>query len=168
MSKSRFICVSITSMNPFEQGQQKIIPATLIYAHHQGTYLMMEHKDGVWNGLGGKLELGESALQCAVREFEEESGIRLGADAFQWMGFIAFPNFKSHKHEDWWVHVFVAEVSDPGKTAHWKTPEEILGLKLWDGDQKFLPYVFKRQPFHGTFWYGNGHLEKFELMKITM
>lgn len=32
---------------------------------------------GLLNGIGGKIEPGETALQAQVREFEEEAGIRL-------------------------------------------------------------------------------------------
>lgn len=127
---------------------------------------MMEHKDGVWNGLGGKCELNESPLQCAVREFEEESGLKAKPKDFQWLGFLSFPNFKPLKQQDWWVHLYVVEVSDPGQTKHWLTPEEVLKLPLWDGDQKFLPYIFKRRPIQGTFWYENGRLKNFEMSEI--
>ena len=163
-------------MNPFEQGRQKIIPATLIYAFSGGKYLMLERNDGIWNGLGGKLELGESPLQGAVREFSEESGFNAEPEQFTWMGFLAFPNFKAHKCEDWWVHVFIVDLGMnhgipggkkmPEGVLHWKTPDEILKLGLWDGDQKFLPLVFDRKPFHGTFWYENGHMSRHVLQLI--
>ncbi|GGE39719.1 7,8-dihydro-8-oxoguanine triphosphatase [Pullulanibacillus camelliae] len=32
---------------------------------------------GVWNGVGGKLESGETPKACALREIQEETGIRL-------------------------------------------------------------------------------------------
>ncbi|HEC66689.1 MAG TPA: NUDIX domain-containing protein [bacterium] len=32
---------------------------------------------GLWNGLGGKLEEGETAVGAMIREFEEESGHRV-------------------------------------------------------------------------------------------
>ena len=50
--------------NPYESGTQKVIPAVLLYAFHGNELLMLnaKGKDGMpgkWNGLGGKLELGE-------------------------------------------------------------------------------------------------------------
>lgn len=33
------------------------------------------HHKGLYNGLGGKVEKGESSLQCVVREVTEESGL---------------------------------------------------------------------------------------------
>jgi 8-oxo-dGTP diphosphatase len=41
-------------------------------------------------GLGGKLEPGESALDAAVREVEEESGLTVTADALTPMGVLTY------------------------------------------------------------------------------
>jgi len=35
------------------------------------------HGDGTWNFPGGHLEFGESLEECAVREVEEETGIKI-------------------------------------------------------------------------------------------
>lgn len=36
-----------------------------------------EWQKGKWNGVGGKLEAGETPLQAMVREFEEEAGLKI-------------------------------------------------------------------------------------------
>lgn len=48
---------------------------------------------GKWNGIGGKIEAGETPLHCMVREFEEETGLR--TEAFQWSFLTSFhsPDF---------------------------------------------------------------------------
>lgn len=33
---------------------------------------------GKWNGIGGKIDPGESPMQCVIREAYEETGLRLG------------------------------------------------------------------------------------------
>ncbi|MBE0538573.1 MAG: NUDIX domain-containing protein, partial [Ignavibacterium sp.] len=36
-----------------------------------------DYHEGKWNGLGGKFEQGESPEECAIREIEEESGLKV-------------------------------------------------------------------------------------------
>ena len=62
----------------------KTIVATLCYVRSGERTLMMHRnkKDGdvhrgKWNGLGGKLDSGESPDECVVREIREESGLTL-------------------------------------------------------------------------------------------
>jgi len=92
---------------------------------------------------------------------------------------LYFPNFKSHKHEDWWVNVFITELTEiqaasiplndplqPEGTLHFVPPSRVLCLDLWEGDQKFLPFVFDQIPFQGTFHYENGRCARYELAPI--
>ena len=57
--------------------------ATLCYVQKPGHTLMLHRvkkkndmHQGKWNGLGGKLEAGESPEECALREVWEETGLR--------------------------------------------------------------------------------------------
>lgn len=163
-------------MNVYESGSQKVIPAVLIYAKAKGHVLMLyrtnpqnkeDIHEGKWNGLGGKLERGESPLEACVREFEEEAGMSVDASKFRALGTLLFPQFKAHKNEDWWVSVFDVDLGDlvplkscPEGRLEWVLEEKVLGLTLWPGDALFLPYVLKGRPFMGTLWYENGQLEK--------
>ena len=170
--------------NAYESGFQKVIPAVLLYAFYRDQILMIHGrgKDGMpgkWNGLGGKLEPLESLKDAAVREFYEEASCLTRKEHWAWLGQLYFPNFKAHKKEDWWVSVFVTDLS-PEQTRsiplHDHTSKEgplsfvpcsqILNLDLWEGDQKFLHYVFKRIPFEGTFFYESGRCFKFDLTEI--
>jgi 8-oxo-dGTP pyrophosphatase MutT (NUDIX family) len=38
------------------------------------------HLNGRWNGIGGKMEIGESPVGAAMREFEEETGLTILKD----------------------------------------------------------------------------------------
>ena len=175
--------------NPYESGSQKIIPAVLLYAFHQNEVLMIHRNirandfhEGKWNGLGGKLESGETYRQAAVREFEEEAGTPTLLDQWNWMGQLYFPNFKAHKKEDWMVNVFTIELNaeqkskitvqhaptpDAEGTLHWIASEKVIGLNLWDGDQHFIPFVLKKTPFQGTFFYENGRCSRHEIFPVT-
>lgn len=171
-------------MSAFETGERKAIPAVLIYAFRAGRVLMLhrnarekavDYHSGKWNGLGGKLEADESALEGARREFREESGIELPEIAFRILGILHFPNFKAHKKEDWIVTVFRAEfpreVELPetrigeGELA-WIPEEDLLSLPLWPGDRHFLPWVREDRPFYGTLWYEGETVARAEIRAI--
>ena len=71
---------------------------TLCYVREKGKTLMIHRNkkdndvhEGKWNGLGGKLEQGESPEECAVREVYEESGL-LGKNP-KLKGIITAPMF---------------------------------------------------------------------------
>ena len=83
--------------------------ATLVYVQRNGQTLMLHRvkkqndmHQGKWNGLGGKLEPGETPEECAVREVREESG--LVARNPRLRGILTFPAFA--KEEDWYVYLF--------------------------------------------------------------
>ncbi|MET9294013.1 NUDIX hydrolase [Streptomyces sp. NPDC003077] len=46
----------------------------------QGVLLQRRGDDGAWGAPGGAIELGESAEEAALRETEEETGLRVRAD----------------------------------------------------------------------------------------
>jgi len=169
--------------NAYEAGTQKIIPAVLLYAFYEDQILMIHRNqnkkdfhEGKWNGLGGKLDLDETSVDCAVREFQEESGCTTTAKQWTWTGQLTFPNFKPHKKEDWFVTVYLTELSkeqtqsiitqNKEGTLHWVPSSELLSLNLWEGDRQFLPLVLKKSCFEGTFFYAEGKLDRFFLNPI--
>ncbi len=172
--------------NAYESATQKVIPAVLLYAFFEGKVLMLHgrEKDGMpgkWNGLGGKLEPGESMVDAAVREFQEESNCKTKIDQWRWLGQLYFPNFKAHKNEDWWVNVFITELtksqmdtislnddSQPEGSLHLIDTKEAASLDLWDGDIHFLPFVFQQTAFEGTFFYENGSCKRYSITPLHL
>ncbi len=68
--------------NSIELTFDAVVQYCLVYLKSHGKVLLIRKSqgrlhEGEWIGLGGKLEPGEEPLAAAVREFREESGLRL-------------------------------------------------------------------------------------------
>lgn len=147
------------------EGYMKL--ATLCYVRVNDQTLMLHRikKDqdmhqGKWNGLGGKLENGESPEECAIREIEEESGLRVSDPKMR--GVITFPAFDGL--EDWYVFVFTATQftgalidSNEGVLA-WIDNDKLFDLNLWDGDKIFMRWLDQEKFFSAKFEYEDRQL----------
>lgn len=120
---------------------------TLCYIEKDGCYLMMlrnkkknDPSSGKWIGVGGKLEPGESADECVVREAFEETGLTLHKPCYR--GVV-------HFHSDVWeseeMYLYTADDFDGEPVAdcdegdlRWVPKQEIFDLSLWEGDRVFL------------------------------
>lgn len=141
--------------------------ATLCYIRSNDQTLMIHRvkkKDdihlGKWNGLGGKLESGESPEECVRREVEEESGLLVKK---MWLkGFLSFPGFAND--EDWYAFVYVIPefegqlIDSVEGNLKWIDNSDLLQLNLWEGDRIFLPWLDQPGIFSGKFVYRDGHL----------
>jgi 8-oxo-dGTP diphosphatase len=146
--------------------------ATLCYLRDQGKTLMIHRNKkindmhaGKWNGLGGKLESGETPEECASREILEESGLAISDLVLK--GVLTFPAFD--QNEDWYAFVFLAYgptgelVDSPEGELRWIDNHELMKLELWEGDRIFLPWLEKPGFFSGKFVYENGNLMDHEV-----
>lgn len=50
---------------------------------------------GCWNGYGGGIENGETPISCAIRELEEESGVKTKPENLEKVAIVNFHNTKS-------------------------------------------------------------------------
>jgi 8-oxo-dGTP diphosphatase len=150
--------------------------ATLCYVRRDGRTLMIHRikkandmHAGKWNGLGGKLEPGESPEECAIREIFEESGLRVTKLTMK--GVITFPAFS--QAEDWYAFVFIADdfigelIDSPEGVLEWINDDQLLSLNLWEGDLIFIPLLDGERFFSGKFVYENGRLIKHTLIFYT-
>ena len=115
---------------------------------------------GKWNGLGGKLEPGETPEECAIREIYEESG--LVVKDFRYKGLLTFPGFANE--EDWYAFVFVVTdfegdlIDSPEGRLEWVADAALLDLNLWEGDRLFIPWLDCPGVFSGKLTYQEGRL----------
>ena len=141
--------------------------ATLCYLRMDGKTLMIHRikkendmHQGKWNGLGGKLNPGESPEDCVIREVREESGLNISDPLLK--GFLTFPRFANE--EDWYAFVFVARkiegqlIESEEGVLKWIDDEQLLNLELWEGDLIFLPWLERPGIFSGKFIYREGKL----------
>jgi 8-oxo-dGTP diphosphatase len=141
--------------------------ATLCYLRKDGKTLMIHRvkksndmHQGRWNGLGGKLEFGETPEECAIREIREESGLTARDPLLK--GFLTFPGFANE--EDWYAFVFVVRefegelIDSQEGDLKWIADAELHNLFLWEGDYIFLPWLDQPGVFSGKFTYRDGRL----------
>lgn len=146
--------------------------ATLCYVRRHGRTLMLHRIKksgdvhfGKWNGLGGKLEPGETPEEGVVREVWEESGLKVVRPV--WKGFLTFPGFA--EEEDWYVFVFEATRFSgrlkEGPEGHlaWIKDDQVLKLPLWEGDRYFLRWLRSRHFFSGKLVYRRNKLVTHEV-----
>lgn len=151
--------------------------ATLCYIKREGKTLMIHRikkendvHQGKWNGLGGKLNPGESPEECVIREVREESGLEIQKPVLK--GILTFPEFANG--EDWYAFVFIArefegELSDSAEGyLRWIDDEAILDLELWEGDRLFIPYLDRPGIFSGKFIYDAGRLVDYSLIHYSI
>lgn len=146
--------------------------ATLCYVRHNGSTLMLHRikkkndmHEGKWNGLGGKLEQGETPEECVIREVREESGLLIVKPRLH--GFITFPAFDGL--EDWYVFLFTANDftgslidSDEG-VLKWIPNHEVINLNLWEGDKTFIEWLGQEKFFSAKFNYDKGRLIDYDV-----
>jgi 8-oxo-dGTP pyrophosphatase MutT (NUDIX family) len=111
-----------------------------------------------WNGFGGKIHADETPRQAAVRELQEECGVRARPDDLESVGSLTF-RFPYRPAFDHYVHVFLARrwEGTPVETAEMRPvwyPIEALPLgAMWDDDRYWLPLVLAGVRLEADFTY---------------
>jgi len=117
---------------------------------------------GKFNGLGGKMIVGEDVVSGIKREIHEEAGII--CEEVLLRGTINWPGFGPHG-EDWLGFIFRIDrfsgtpfsENEEGPLL-WKAVNSLGTLAMWEGDRYFLSMVFDNDPraFHGYMPYEKG------------
>ena len=117
--------------------------------------------NGRWNGLGGKIEAGETPEECVIREVKEESGLRIRNPKLR--GILTFPMFDDKS--DWLCFLFTANkfqgrmIDSNEGNLEWIQNEDLTSLHLWEGDKLFLKWLEKKEFFSAKFVYKKNKLK---------
>jgi 8-oxo-dGTP diphosphatase len=130
--------------------------ATLMFIR-QGDRLLMIHKKrglgaGYYNAPGGRMEAGETPLECAVRETQEELCIT-PLDP-EHAGTVQFQFTDGHS-----IHgeIFIASEFEgtPTETDEavplWFSVDELPYHNMWEDDAVWMPKLLNREKFIGRF-----------------
>ena len=131
-------------------------PATLVFVVKEGSILLIRKKRGLGagkiNAPGGRIEPGESPMEAAIREAQEELHITplgltySGENLFQFMD-----GYSIH------VHVFRADdfLGEPTETNEaaplWTPLDRIPYDEMWEDDRLWVPLVLREVPFFGRY-----------------
>jgi len=142
--------------------------ANLCFVIRDGQILLIRKKRGLGagkiNGPGGRLEKGETALESAIRETQEELGVtptdleHIGELFFQFLD-----GYKLH------VAVFAAGGCDgelretDEATPIWTKIDQIPYHDMWEDDGYWLPLLLKRKKFCGYFVFDGEKLLSYTL-----
>ncbi|MHC5112058.1 MAG: 8-oxo-dGTP diphosphatase [Planctomycetota bacterium] len=130
--------------------------ATLIFVVRDERILLIHKKRGIGagkiNGPGGRLDPGETPLQCAVREVQEE--LLVTPTGLREAGELRFQFIDGYS-----MLVYVYRADDvsgvPRETDEadplWTDLNEIPFERMWDDDRYWMPLMLERIYFEGRF-----------------
>jgi 8-oxo-dGTP diphosphatase len=135
---------------------EPVDPCTLVFVVRDAHVLLIRKKRGLGagkiNGPGGRLEPGETPLECAVREVREEVGvIPTGLALHGELSFQFADGYSTH------VYAFRAddchgEVRETDEAVPLWTPlDAIPWEEMWADDRLWLPRLLDGRPVRGRF-----------------
>ncbi len=142
--------------------------ATLLFVIRDGEILLIDKKRGLGegkiNGPGGRLEPGETPLECAIREVEEE--LLITPVGVQFAGELRFQFLDGLS-----IHGYVFTASsfegDPTETEEatprWTPLDRIPYDRMWEDDRLWFPHMLDGRRFDGRFLFDGDVLVDHEL-----
>lgn len=125
---------------------------------------------GKYGGFGGKIEEGESVETAALRELEEETGLRVLPERLSYVARLEFlfparPNWNHH------VHVFLVTswLGEPQETREmspeWFSVDDLPFEAMWKDGRHWLPRILAGDRIWGRFTFRADN-EAIETMQV--
>lgn len=148
---------------------QPVDRGTILFVIKDGKILLIHKKRGLGagkvNGPGGRLDNGETPLECAIREIDEE--VRVQPVDTRECGQLMFQFLDGYSIRVW---VFRADdcVGTPTSTEEadpfWVSLEEIPYESMWADDEIWLPMLIREQGFVGRFVFDQDSMLDYQMI----
>ncbi|MBN2161718.1 MAG: 8-oxo-dGTP diphosphatase [Pontiellaceae bacterium] len=133
-----------------------VVRATLMFVMQDGQILLIHKKRGFGqgkiNGPGGKLEPGETPLECAIRETEEELCIH--PTGVEKAGELFFQFLDGHSIHGY-VYTATGYTGEPTETDEavpaWFGIDDLPFDRMWEDDPTWFPHMLEGRPFSGRY-----------------
>ncbi len=135
---------------------------TLLFLHKDDQILLAMKKrgfgEGRWNGVGGKVDAGETVEQALVRECQEEIGVT--PTAFTKVAELDFSNDSTTDPWRQFVHVYACSKweGEPTESEEmapkWYNITALPYAEMWQDDQLWLPFVLRSKLVEADFTFG--------------
>ncbi|KMK94887.1 NUDIX hydrolase [Rossellomorea marisflavi] len=154
---------------------------TLCFIQRNDEILMLNRDKppvlGLWNGVGGKMNDGETPAACILREIAEETGLHIAPEHIQDKGTVSW---NTDDGTTGGMHLFTAVIaSDVPYSTPIRTLEGLLDWKTIDwllmdrnhGVGSMIPHYFSRMlkeksGFHHRFTMENGSVRTYSYEEI--
>lgn len=147
------------------------VDATLLFVVDEGEVLLIRKKTGFGagkiNAPGGRIEPGETPLECALREVEEELRIQAHDPEFCGRLYFQFEDGLSIRG-----HVFrAARFSGiPTETDEaiplWFSVDKVPFEEMWEDDHTWFPWMLERRKFEARYVFDGEKMMEHRIKEI--
>lgn len=115
---------------------------------------------GKWNGVGGKVRVGEAVADAAIRETTEEIGVKIKPANLQQMATLSF-YFADKPDWNQQCNVFITKSwqGEPTESEEmqpmWFNLDQIPYHQMWIDDKYWLPLVLAGEKLKAEFYFNN-------------
>jgi mutator protein MutT len=152
------------------------IRRTLLFLRRNDEILLAMKKRGFgagrWNGVGGKLETGETIEQALVRESQEE----IGVTPTHYRPVAELDFIQDAEIDPWhmYVYAYIADewegepIESEEMAPQWFAIDDIPYKEMWQDDEYWLPLVLDGKAVEGLFYFdSNDNLTSHSITTIS-